>query len=79
MSTSSDSEKQTKHPFWITAIAAAIMIIGARLVRAYTPLGHDVFADGFVLWAFLVDIVIHIVIFIAALVPLHAAWQKWWR
>jgi uncharacterized membrane protein YhaH (DUF805 family) len=73
---SSTKKKSARHPFWISAVAALIMIIGARLVRAYTPLGHNFAADGFDLIAFLVDLLIHFVIFFAALIPLTMIWQR---
>jgi hypothetical protein len=36
-----------KDPFWITAAAIAVMLVGARLVRAFTPLGYNVFVEPF--------------------------------
>jgi uncharacterized membrane protein YhaH (DUF805 family) len=75
-SSSSGAEKPRRHPLWISAIAALIMIIGARLVRAYTPLGHNFVAEGFDLAALLVDLLIHFVIFFAVLIPLTMLWQR---
>lgn len=61
-----------KDPFWITATALVVMLVGARLVRAYTPLGHNVFVDPFDPFLLLSDVLIHLALFFGAVLVLRA-------
>lgn len=70
------AERPPKDPFWIATVAAVAMLVGARLLRAYTPLGYNVFAESFDPWMLLLDIVIHFVIYFAVWFPLRALWVR---
>ena len=71
-----DRKQADRDPFWITAVAAAVMLVGARVIRAYTPFGYNIWAEPFNLLLLLADILLHFAIFFVVLIPLRALWVK---
>jgi hypothetical protein len=72
----SETEAPRKEPYWITALAVVVMIVGARLIRAFTDFGYNVFAEPFDPVLLLGDVLIHFALFFAVLIPLRALWRR---
>jgi hypothetical protein len=71
-----DTKSRRKDPIWITVTAVVVMLIGARLIRAYTEFGYNVFTEPFDPLLFLGDLAIHFVLYFATFFLLSAIWRR---
>ncbi|CAN5494393.1 hypothetical protein BH23BAC4_BH23BAC4_05760 [soil metagenome] len=71
-----ETPTRRREPFWIAATAVVVMIVGARLIRAYSGFGYNVFTQPFDLFLFLGDLAIHIAIYFSVFMALSAVWRR---